>query len=231
MQKICALSTGKAPVALDCQIPGLRNIYERCNLKSNEGYFVEIGGFDGDAFSNTSFLADQGWSGVYIEPIRDFCDLIRWRHCLNIFAVANVAISSELGMIEIFRMGQLSTCIEASKKHLENIYWVSSLAKAAKNETVRAECLENTLIYYKVPEIFDLLVVDVEGKEEVSVRQLFDSRYRPRLLVIDLVDTHPDFANNETLIHSHTQIRQMLTSQSFQQVFSDSASPHTALSL
>ena len=47
---------------------------------ASKGTFVEIGAYDGESFSNTSFLADLGWNGLYVEPVPKFAALCRARH-------------------------------------------------------------------------------------------------------------------------------------------------------
>jgi hypothetical protein len=47
----------------------LWNIFRgRCN-----GFFVEVGAYDGVHLSNTYFLEQLGWRGLLIEPILELC--------------------------------------------------------------------------------------------------------------------------------------------------------------
>src|ERR1700757_1585285 len=59
-RKFSTMTKGTSPVSISCQIPNLRDRYESLGLNPHIGYFVEDGAFDGESFSNTSFLADQG---------------------------------------------------------------------------------------------------------------------------------------------------------------------------
>src|SRR5262245_29035772 len=68
-RKFGIIANGTSAVSNSCQIPNLREQYESLGLSPHTGYFVEVGAFDGESFSNTSFLADQGWSGLYVEPV------------------------------------------------------------------------------------------------------------------------------------------------------------------
>src|SRR5471032_2499694 len=87
-RKIAVVLTGRSAVSASCQIPGLRRKYGELGLNPRAGIFVEIGAFDGEAFSNTSFLADQGWRGLYVEPIPEYCRRTRQRHFLNDVSIA-----------------------------------------------------------------------------------------------------------------------------------------------
>ena len=64
-----------------CQLPLLLHFYKR--YLPQTGTFVEVGAFDGEAFSNTSCLADAGWTGNYIEPIPDYASKCAARHANN----------------------------------------------------------------------------------------------------------------------------------------------------
>jgi hypothetical protein len=66
--KVDLMIFGESRVAQSCQIPEVRNKYREFGLPERHGVFAEVGAFNGG--SNTSFLADQGWHGLYIEPIK-----------------------------------------------------------------------------------------------------------------------------------------------------------------
>lgn len=57
---------------INCQIPHCAAIFEELFGLKRDGFFVEAGAYDGESFSNTSFLADIGWRGVYVEPVVEF---------------------------------------------------------------------------------------------------------------------------------------------------------------
>ena len=97
-------------VPATCQIPGLRDHYRSLGL-SGDGFFVEIGGFDGETWSNTSFLADEGWTGLYVEPVPGHARMIVARHFLNRVYVEQRAVMPEPGVMTFSSMGALSTAI------------------------------------------------------------------------------------------------------------------------
>src|SRR4051812_34384611 len=46
--------------------------------KKRDGFFIEIGAYDGIRFSNTYlFEKERGWKGICIEPIPERFDLLR----------------------------------------------------------------------------------------------------------------------------------------------------------
>jgi hypothetical protein len=46
---------------------------------------------------------------------------------------------------------------------------------------------------YQVPKNFDLLVIDVEGREEQIFASFDLGEWRPKMLIVELVDDHPSF--------------------------------------
>ena len=57
------------------------------------------------SYSNTSFLADQGWRGVYVEPIPRYFWRMKLRHAFNNVKGENVGIGDASGNSEIKVMG------------------------------------------------------------------------------------------------------------------------------
>ena len=90
-------------ISKDCQIKTLNEIYLNYFGYPSNGYFVEVGAYDGEFVSNTSCLSDHGWKGLYIEPIHDFYLKCLKRHDKNDVIVANVAIGLEEKEIKIYK--------------------------------------------------------------------------------------------------------------------------------
>ena len=50
------------------QIEGLHHIYNEIFPNITDGFFVEVGAYDGYRWSNTLSLINNGWGGAFIEP-------------------------------------------------------------------------------------------------------------------------------------------------------------------
>jgi FkbM family methyltransferase len=144
-RKARAVATGQSPVSNSCQIPNVRSLYGELGLSPNSGVFVEIGGFDGETFSNTSFLADQGWRGLYVEPIPELCASIRARHLLNRVAVERAAVGEAAGLTTLHLMGALWTASEKTKEAYAEIDWAKSETSAARSIVVPTRSLGDVL--------------------------------------------------------------------------------------
>lgn len=219
-RKICGV-VGRAPIASNCQIPGLRELLIAAGLPERHGIFVEVGAYDGESYSNTSFLADQGWRGVYVEPVARHCRRIARRHFLNNVTILQKAVGAIAGPREIYVMGGLTTTTPATVAAYRNIPWTKSAWAARENQSVDTITLTELFKRAAVPTGFDLLVVDVEGAEEEIMIQLIESDFRPKVAIVELVDDHPDFAVYPELRESHVRARAQIAAAGYRTVFRD----------
>jgi FkbM family methyltransferase len=219
--KLSVMTKGESAISPSCQIPDLRRKYLELGLPCRSGVFVEIGAFDGEQFSNTSFLADQGWRGVYVEPVPAFCRRIKHRHALNNIAIENVAISKTPGTCVLHMMESLSTTNPGSLEAYKSVPWARSLAQGATALVVKTDHLDSVLARHDIPNIFDLMIIDVEGAEEFIVRCLLDGQWRPTVLVVELCDIHPDFVEAVELQDSHRRTRERIVQSGYREFYSD----------
>jgi FkbM family methyltransferase len=194
----------------NCQIPDLSRFYEEVFGRCSTGCFVEVGGYDGNNFSNTSGLADRGWRGIYIEPVPDFAKLCRGRHaCNKKVRVVEVAVSDYIGRGVIHLGEALSTLLIEQVDDYDKIGWARGLHLGHKVE-VRVTNMDALLCELSVKKGFDVLVVDVEGAEREVFAKLDLERWRPKLVIAELEDFHPDFRNNYRVVETATYVRQKL---------------------
>lgn len=202
-----------------CQIPNLNKIYEKY-FGDNIGIFVEVGAFDGESVSNTSCLADSGWTGYYIEPVKEHYEKCIERHKNNNnVKVSNFAIGTKEGLVPIYCSGIVSTLDEEQAKN------VSSMELFGNPQYTVSQCiqikLENYLKLEKIPKNFDLLVVDVEGREENVFESFNFNDWKPKMMIIELIDNHPFFVENKTLVESCRRVRKYIIDFGYFEVFRD----------
>ncbi len=220
-RKSLARLTGESPLSRTCQIPNLRETYARLGLSPHSGTFVEIGAFDGEGHSNTSFLADQGWRGIYVEPVLERCTAVKLRHMLNNVTVEPVAASDTAGECEIRVMGALSTMDGETAGAYKAIRWGKKKASRATTRTIRTERLDTILTRNAVRNDVELMVIDVEGHELPIVEALMASPWRPKVLIVELVDNHPDFDAFSTLKGNALKARKLIVANGYQPVYAD----------
>lgn len=175
----------------NCQVDNLNELYVEYFGYPSDGYFVEVGAYDGELFSNTACLADIGWKGLYIEPIYDYYLKCLKRHNRNDVTVANVAIGLDEGEKTIYRGDLLTTLDKDQLKRYSEIDWSKNYNFV--EETCDQLRLDTLMEKIEVPKNFDILVVDVEGKES-EVFETFDLLdWKPKMMIIELEDDHESF--------------------------------------
>lgn len=206
-------------VSQTCQIKNLSEIYQKYFGYPSNGYFVEVGAYDGEFVSNTSCLADHGWKGLYIEPIQRHYSMCMQRHEKNDVIVANVAIGEEEGEKTIYYGDTLTTLDKDQVDRYGQIDWSQHIK--FQETTCYQMRLDSLMEQHKVPKEFDVLVVDVEGKE-YEVFQTFDLEiWRPKMMIIELEDEHPSFKKYDDLISKIKGLRNFILDKNYVEVFKD----------
>jgi FkbM family methyltransferase len=189
------------------------------NLK--HGVFVEVGAYDGQFVSNTCFLADLGWRGVYVEPIPEFAASCATRHKRNPnVIVVNAAVGKEAGSTELHLAGALSTRNGNFYSAYENISWAKKLLSHRK-VTAPIVTLDDLLDEHKIPNGFELLVVDVEGGEPDVFAGFDITRWKPKMLIVELEDQHPDFIEIASIREPMAQLRRDILDAGYVEVYVD----------
>ena len=179
--------------APSCQIAELAALYSLFLGERGEGFFVEVGAYDGISFSNTSCLAARGWSGVLVEPIPRFAQACRELYkSNNRIDVVESAVGDNEGDIDITIAGSLTTTNGALLEAYKGIEWSKQSAENASATRVHQTTLDALLERRVGARPIDLVVIDVEGAETAVLRGFSLARWRPRMLIIELVHTHPD---------------------------------------
>lgn len=206
-------------VSSTCQIENLSDIYQKYFGYPSKGYFVEVGAYDGEFVSNTSCLADHGWNGLYIEPIQENYDKCMERHVKNDVIVANVAIGKDEGEAKIYYGDTLTTLDKDQVDKYNEIEWSQHIQ--FRETSCYQMRLDSLMEQTGVPKEFDVLVVDVEGKE-YEVFQTFDlDVWKPKMMIIELEDEHPSFKKYDDLISKIKSLRNFILSKNYVEIFKD----------
>jgi len=200
----------------NCQVDNLNELYIEYFGYPSKGYFVEVGAYDGELFSNTACLADIGWKGLYIEPIYDHYLKCLKRHDRNDVTVANVAIGLDEGEKIIYRGDLLTTLDKDQLKRYSEIEWSKNYNFV--EETCDQLRLDTLMEKIKVPKNFDILVVDVEGKES-EVFETFDLLdWKPKMMIIELEDDHESFQIYPDYVNIIRKLRTQIIDSGYKEV-------------
>jgi FkbM family methyltransferase len=203
-----------------CQILILGGLYEELFGRRTDGCFVEVGAFDGESFSNTSCLADRGWRGLYIEPVEAAYQQCVTRHRANPgVTVLNRAIGPTETMIRFWSNGQFSTGSAEEMAMSRDSGWVGPTG--IQEIEVPQVRLDTALRQAGIAPGFELLVVDTDGMEE-AVFQSFDlTLWRPRCMIVELIEHTPQFAAHAPLIATSARVRAMIEGCGYETAYQD----------
>lgn len=181
-------------VPLDCQIPRLSEIYAK--YLPEKGIFVEVGAYDGETYSNTCLLADDGWTFIYVEPIDSHYEKCRERHKDNNGAVIKALAGDGTSKL-IYEAGEWTTGLKSATEEV-NKHWGVRFAEPIN---IQSKTLNRILEGVSFEEKIDLLVVDTEGSE-LEILQHFDfEKYSPTMCIIEMHEQwHPVWHTPEHIV-------------------------------
>ena len=144
-------------------------VCELFNFKRN-GFFVDIGAYDGVKFSNSYTLEQQfGWKGICVEAnAQTFKELCKVRSSQNI----NTAVTDRNGM-----------CVFIEDDMYGRIVFDNEIIKISKPcpsktiGTILSEC--------NAPAIIDYLSLDIEGGEFIALSVFPFDKYKIRALTVE----------------------------------------------
>lgn len=211
---------GYFPSQDSCQIPNISFLFERFLGPTADGFFVEVGAFDGVFVSNTWGLAERGWRGLLIEPIPDFAEECRVNHKKHPnVTVVEVGIGSpETSELKLAVAGTLTSGDAKSRLEVAKAPWARGV-DFSKEVTVASATLDYVLETHSVPAAFDVLVVDVEGLETEVFAGFSLHSYKPKMIIVELLDTHRELSS---LASSDGDLGIRLAKSGYVVVFKDS---------
>lgn len=150
------------------------------------GYYVDIGAFDGVTISNTLYLEQQlGWTGLNVEANpHTFKSLVAARKT----PCVNLAIAPYEKEVDILLNGWSSA--------INDSFTSSEILKQNHQSVkVRAITVNALLKQYSVPSRFDYLSLDIEGGELEILEQFDFGQWRFSVLTYEHnahLTSHPD---------------------------------------
>ena len=177
-----------------CQIQGLNEIYKSVFGYKEDGFFVDVGAYDGITYSNTYGLAKAGWTGILFEPVHTY-----FHQCVDNYndfrkiKVLNFAVGSknEEGLIYTGKHA-VSTLSKDFKNRIANTDYGKDLY--TRTDRCSVVTLDSTLTTFIKSGLlfksFDILSIDVEGYE-VEVLKGFDiNKWKPKMVIIEAHELH-----------------------------------------
>lgn len=149
-----------------------------------EGFFIEVGAFDGYHFSVTYALEALGWTGLLIEAIPERAEQCRTRRTRSRVVHAALSKRGSTGTVTFNvaddHHGGMLSYLEGDKEHLEDLR-AGSISTRQVNVPLTTM---NDLLADHTGTI-DVASIDVEGGE-VALLDGFDLyKHKPRLLLLE----------------------------------------------
>ena len=167
-------------------------VIEQYNNISN-GYFIEIGAFDGVHSSNTYLLEQSyNWRGVCIEPSVNFILLRQNRKCHTVNALVSDKTMPTAKFIDCKKNGSTARYSLRSGIYDDIIKPGRAVTKgynAQKYETRRTKTLTHILDKLKAPRLIQYLSLDTEGSELFILRSINFKKY-----IIPIITIEPGWA-------------------------------------
>ncbi|WP_414528207.1 FkbM family methyltransferase [Nodularia chucula] len=145
-----------------------------------QGFYVEVGCNHPIAYSNTWKLYLRGWQGITIDANPE---LIKTFKKIRPKDISLAKVVSDENKIVKFFFSEKSTLISGVDAKLEGNKRTEENSKVVE---IKAEKLEEILNDNQCPEKIDFLCIDVEGEELNILNSLNITRYRPRLILVEI---------------------------------------------
>lgn len=174
------------------QSPWLEDVYNKYFQDKKDGFLVEIGvGHTLNCSSNSSDLLDLGWRGIYIEPIKEYCNEAEIRHKDNLsrLKIINVGASNITENKTVY-LGDtlLHNNLGNSWDGQQSYEWIG--------RSITCKNVSEILKENNCPNQFDLLSIDVEGYELKVLNGIDFYEFFPTIVVIEYNHTGIDNINN-----------------------------------
>jgi len=161
------------------QIGQDKKVYDFYKGKT-DGYYVEIGAYDGIALSNTYAFEKLGWKGICVEPLESrFQQLLHNRKA----HLCNLAVYHTSGLNVSFDIEGNAGMLSGINTHIDA--HKATVDKNKKTVTVKTISLNDLLENYDAPHFIEYLSLDTEGSEYEILRTLDFSKWTFGLLSIE----------------------------------------------
>lgn len=153
--------------------------------RKRTGFYLDVGAYDGIAFSNTYFFESLGWDGILVEAVPEF-----YQACLS-SRPNSKSVNAVAGKVN--SEGSISFSVAEGRGGVGTLSYYGNNPQqleriTREGGTVRTAAIpvvSLNQILQDHHEGIDFVSIDVEGSE-LDVLQGFDlERFRPRVLVVE----------------------------------------------
>lgn len=186
-------------------------IHKLLNHK-NKGFYVDIGAYDPNRFSNTKYFYKQGWCGINIEPnIQNYHKFLKARpRDINL----NIGIGSKPGK-KIFYKLFPDTLSTFSKK--DAFVYKKIGFKIINKHRIEIQRLDNIISKYCQNKNIDFFSIDTEGFEMEVLKSNDWGGVKPPIICIESYTFQTDRSPSK----ERREINQFLVNLGYRKVYSN----------
>lgn len=175
-----------------------------------DGFFLEIGAYDGQTNSKTARLADIGWRGIYVEPVKEYAEKCGIRHKGNNVEVLNLAIGAKDGNQTMHKGGLPSTLVETNKNYLED--YMNQKGSSFNFEVEEVNVMSWASFHQKLKgKIPHLLVLDAEGYDLTILKSIDLDGFRPKVICCEVFPETTEFMHPGVIKEGEELIKHLQT--------------------
>jgi FkbM family methyltransferase len=181
-------------------------------LNYSNGFYIEIGAYDGIQESNTLFFEKyKNWRGILVEPSEQYFKLIKNRNFNNFFFhKACVSFENTIKFQRFIYAGKTTISLDTENDIDNPEEWIKK-KKYSKDKKItykfkqKATNLNNILEFCKAPQEIDFFSLDVEGSEIEVLKGVNLDFYRFKNLLIEARDLQKicDFLKTKGYIYKN----------------------------
>lgn len=159
-----------------------RFLYENFFQNITNGYFVDIGAYDGVSTSNSLFFEDLGWHGVCIEPHPEKFQVLKECRRCTCFQFALSDTNKKTPFLKI-KSGGPDTLSGLVQNSLENQIAKCQLKSNEEFDIIEVECVLFDHIIHKTN--IDYLSIDTEGNELEILKTIDFTKYNIKAITVE----------------------------------------------
>lgn len=168
-------------------------ILRRLFGNKKNGFYIDVGAHHPKRFSNTYLFYKQGWSGINIDAMPNSMKLFRKYRPRDINIEKPISDKKETLTYYMFN----EPALNGFSKQLSD-------SRSKKDYKLISTCeletatLNEILERYLLPEkTIDFLSIDVEGLDLCVIKSLDINRYKPKVILIEILGTTIDKLDND----------------------------------
>lgn len=142
----------------------------------NNGYYVDVGANHPTIESQTWHLEQLGWKGLLLEPIPDYCELLKRERNGTVVQYACSSPENHNKVLKLIAAGGHSTL---------NSIPIAMGDRSQETIDVTCKTLDSILEENNVPIGFEFISIDIEGHEMEMFKGFTLTKWKPELVLLE----------------------------------------------